>query len=408
MASFFISWELWQQMTFCLGAAICLVFVAGYGKLCWTHQYVKKQEAVDEERRTHDLEMRKSGLPAMKKVTEIPFGVRAIQSGIQVDGIWISSHSLPTKTQSTLVSMDISIPGRSNAKGKGLDTMAPVLALPSPHTSTPADDSRIEQPLSFGLHNSLQNFHPDALKTYRPSAPQVSEMETSTPTEGNAVGHSKESDSQARTGLQTYVPVAAHITEALDDPRQMRDTVFAAASYDHETPDANKSMPIPANKYQTAGPRRPTHHSERRLPTVDVLTPSSHHPIDGSDIPRSLNMTAAHVGYPGGTGAIVVPEPWASPEPGASYPNDSGHQHQRSQPTLPSPTFAPGDVHANRSRRIVNPGFEVLPAGTFNAGQSSSGDDADAEESWRHRPPRRLSLGGKAKLRKSPPSTSRG
>ncbi|KAG7109813.1 putative methyltransferase C25B8.09 like protein [Verticillium longisporum] len=128
MASFFISWQLWQQMTFCLGAAICLVFVTGYGKLCWTHQYVKKQEAVDEERRTHDLEMRKSGLPAMKKVTEIPFGVRAIQSGIQVDGIWISSHSLPTKTQSTLVSMDISIPGRSNAKGKGLDTMAPGLA----------------------------------------------------------------------------------------------------------------------------------------------------------------------------------------------------------------------------------------------------------------------------------------
>ncbi|CRK25280.1 hypothetical protein BN1723_014577 [Verticillium longisporum] len=407
MASFFISWELWQQMTFCLGAAICLVFVAGYWKLCWTHQYVKKQEAVDEERRTHDLEMRKSGLPAMNKVTEIPFGVRAIQSGIQVDGIWISSHSLPTETQSTLVSMDISIPGRSNAKGKGLDTMAPVLALPSPHTSTLADDSRIEQPLTFDLHYSLQTFHPDALKTYRPPAPLVSEKENSTPTERDALGHSKESDSQARTVLQTYVPIAAQIAEALDDSRQMRDAV-SAASCDRETTDTNKSIPIPANKYQTAGPRRPTHHSERRLPAVGVLTPSSHHAIDGSNITRLLNKAAAHVAYPEGTGAVVVPEPWTPPEPGASHPTESGHQHQRSRPTIPSPTFAPGDVHANRSRRIVNPGFEVLPAGTFAAGQNSSGDDADAEESWRHRRPRRLSLGGKAKLRKSPPSTSRG
>ncbi|RNJ61191.1 hypothetical protein D7B24_000044 [Verticillium nonalfalfae] len=407
MASFFISWELWQQMTFCLGAAICLVFAAGYWKLCWTHQYVKKQEAVDEERRTHDLEMRKSGLPAMNQVTEIPFGVRAIQSGIQVDGIWISSHSLPTETQSMLVSMNISIPGQSNAKGKGLDTMAPVLALLPPHTNTLADDSRIEQPLTFGLHNSLQNFHPDALKTYRPSAPLGFEKENSNSTERYALGHSKESESQARTVSQTYVPIAAPIAGALDGSRQMRDAVSAAASYDHETPDANKAIPIPANKYQTAGPRRPTHHPERRLPAVDVLTPSSHHPIDGSNIPRSLNMAAAHVAYPEGTGTVVVPEPWTPPEPGASYRIKSEHQHQRSRPTIPSPTFAPGDVHANRSRRIVNPGFEVLPAGTFTAGQSSSGDDADAEESWRHMRPRRLSQAGKAKLRKSPPSTSR-
>lgn len=50
---------------------------------------MSRQEVLDEEKRARVEEMSKTGLP-IKRGNNIPFGVRAIQSGIEVDGIWIS------------------------------------------------------------------------------------------------------------------------------------------------------------------------------------------------------------------------------------------------------------------------------------------------------------------------------
>ncbi|KAK4099748.1 hypothetical protein N658DRAFT_406826, partial [Parathielavia hyrcaniae] len=87
--TFFTSWDLWQQMTFVLAMAIVAVFCAGLGKLWWNNRLMKKQEVLDEEKRARTEDMRKTGLP-IKRANPVPFGVRAIQSGIEVDGIWIS------------------------------------------------------------------------------------------------------------------------------------------------------------------------------------------------------------------------------------------------------------------------------------------------------------------------------
>ncbi|KAK0672856.1 hypothetical protein QBC41DRAFT_242689 [Cercophora samala] len=86
---FFVSWELWQQMTFILAMGIVAVFCAGLIKLWWNNRLVRKQELLDEEKRLRVEEMRRSGL-GMKRTNDIPFGVRAIQGGVEVDGIWIS------------------------------------------------------------------------------------------------------------------------------------------------------------------------------------------------------------------------------------------------------------------------------------------------------------------------------
>src|SRR5690348_13036331 len=69
--------------------AIVAVFCAGLGKLWWNNRLMKKQEVLDEEKRARVEEIRKTGLP-MKRGNQVPFGVRAIQSGVEVDGIWIS------------------------------------------------------------------------------------------------------------------------------------------------------------------------------------------------------------------------------------------------------------------------------------------------------------------------------
>ncbi|KAK0733404.1 hypothetical protein B0T26DRAFT_633513 [Lasiosphaeria miniovina] len=86
---FFISWALWQQMTFVLAMAMVVVFCAGLVKLWWSNRLLRKQEILEEEKRARLQEMRKSGIPH-KRTNDIPFGIRAIQSGVEVDGIWIS------------------------------------------------------------------------------------------------------------------------------------------------------------------------------------------------------------------------------------------------------------------------------------------------------------------------------
>lgn len=58
-----------------------------------------KQEILDEEKRARTNEMQKTGLQMCSGV-DIPFGVRAIQCGVEVDGIWISR---PNTSNSTLV-----------------------------------------------------------------------------------------------------------------------------------------------------------------------------------------------------------------------------------------------------------------------------------------------------------------
>ncbi|KAH8759039.1 hypothetical protein F5883DRAFT_427264, partial [Diaporthe sp. PMI_573] len=91
--TFFASWELWQQMTFVLAMGIALVFLIGLMKLWWTNRHMKKIEQLDVEKEEHAAQMRRSGLSANKHrsrlESEISFGVKALESGAEVDGVWV-------------------------------------------------------------------------------------------------------------------------------------------------------------------------------------------------------------------------------------------------------------------------------------------------------------------------------
>ncbi|KAJ3945689.1 uncharacterized protein N0V96_004028 [Colletotrichum fioriniae] len=98
----FVDWELWQQMTFVLACAIGVVFIIGFVKLWWSNRYMAKLEIIDAEKRAHASEMESTGLPPPRKQSEIPFGVRAIQSGIEGKGKYVSMGPIsPASTNSS-------------------------------------------------------------------------------------------------------------------------------------------------------------------------------------------------------------------------------------------------------------------------------------------------------------------
>lgn len=130
--TFFVSWELWQQMTFVLAMGIAVVFLIGLMKLWWTNRHVKKIEELDAEKQVRAAQMRRSGLPSNRNSrlgSEIPFGVKALESGVEVDGVWVarmaSMASRPpdrkwsSKRRIRVPGLDVDVAGSSRRPGRG-------------------------------------------------------------------------------------------------------------------------------------------------------------------------------------------------------------------------------------------------------------------------------------------------
>ncbi|KAL8913191.1 MAG: hypothetical protein Q9171_001985 [Xanthocarpia ochracea] len=132
MGAFWNSWALWQKLTF------VLVFLAGMLKVAHNHWKLRKYTRLAKTRaaqRENSLG-RAPSAGRRKKGNDVPFGVRAIESGIEVDGVWISRSNTPAT----------STPG-SPALSALKETPAPVHPVPaSDRTSTVSNMSRLEIP----------------------------------------------------------------------------------------------------------------------------------------------------------------------------------------------------------------------------------------------------------------------
>lgn len=98
-AAFFTGWQLWQKLVFILGCAIVLTILIGGAKLAHTHWRLRKYSAVAEKERKEqalhrEMSQKRRG-PGVPRADEVPFGIRALERGVEVEGVWISRGNTP-------------------------------------------------------------------------------------------------------------------------------------------------------------------------------------------------------------------------------------------------------------------------------------------------------------------------
>lgn len=336
--------------------AIVAVFGAGLVKLWWNNRLMLKQEVLDEEKRTRVEEMRRSGL-SIKRASEIPFGVRALQKGVEVDGIWISRPaSLSEKAPIEKIASSTTLAGQdtdSHKKEGFSDTERSTSATPItlsgtiPRSST--GEGSIFQRLndSDSLNSSSQSAH-----LLTPLSKFASQGRRHPPSALNEDTLRRlEGQPQPKPLYDTYIPTSR-------GPSQRQPRQSSAASSSGESVDSR-----PPSVRSAGGKSYTSSHSSRLY--MAAAPQYHHHQQQHSYIP---------VRAPSGYMAYTQHEsPYSTTAP------IQGQGQEQGFPPAPEPTFGPGDLHLNRSSRKVNSGFEILPAGTFGSvvptdmGDSSQG-----------------------------------
>ncbi|KAI0165730.1 hypothetical protein GGR57DRAFT_448513, partial [Xylariaceae sp. FL1272] len=210
---FFTNWELWEKLTFVLAAGIVFVFFLGWMKLWLMQRHLKKHTILDEEKRVRQMEMRKSGLPVGRRV-DIPFGVRAIQSGVEVEGIWISRPATPAASRSPSKASSTTLePGsdtREEVKGKSVlrpsTTVTEVQPTPKPSPRPSPTSTTFDRSIRNEMQGSTGS-SPLGTPTYlSPPSPYHSHRSTSQSSRHPA---SRLEELRGRPQGQTHIPTSS-------------------------------------------------------------------------------------------------------------------------------------------------------------------------------------------------------
>ncbi|KHJ31925.1 hypothetical protein EV44_g0438 [Erysiphe necator] len=388
---FFQSWQLWEKMSFILGVALITVFIFGWAKLAWKIRIMKKQEIMDEEKRARRQELRASnqrGETIGKH--DIPFGIRAIQSGIQIDGIWISNPNTPVPSELTLSS----VLGGESSDDMSKSSVKPLSKVKS---QLRQKSSICARPESFGCYHAKNETLQDILEgkatriSYKPRRSSHLRYEGQGDGAGDALHHIQGTPFSRN---RTISPRSRRYNPADQDPdSSAADNERNSGTSDES--DATLSLEPPANADRSV-----------RL-TLNVTSDDNTEKTLLSDSPPLSREFLANIHDP--KTDLSVPDKdtlnddvpcFLQPEIIENREVSPSPSETETQKSLSPTPFKPGELHMNKISRKVNTGFEVLPAGTFGIPvefKANTSDHKKKQEATDKRPP--------AKLQKKPPDS---
>jgi hypothetical protein len=353
--------------------AIVAVFCAGLGKLWWNNRLMKKQEVLDEEKRARLGEMRRTGLP-IKRANNIPFGVRAIQSGVEVDGIWISRPASLNETASLKLASSTSLAGRDPDSQKGGrdylgDEKKSVLV-----TTTSLADKQTPSPSLTAVSQGPTD--PDPTRRSQPSAPPLSrfaahkaQRQSSCPAGGLDEDTLRKLEGQpaAKPLYETYVPTSS---SSRQEPRRPSQRSWESSS--RESVDSQpRSVRSTSGKSYSSSSHSSRYYMAR---TTQGGGRAGHDPppLGRCSETEGLDPFATPARTPSGfslLSQVDMSGPGAAPQ-------------GQEVVAAPEPAFGcSGDMqHVNRSSRRVNDGFEILPAGTFGMPRGGMAKHGESEQ----------------------------
>ncbi|PMD48632.1 hypothetical protein L207DRAFT_575289 [Hyaloscypha variabilis F] len=409
---FFYSWPLWEKMTFILGLAILGVFCIGYLKLLWMNRIVKKQEVVDEEKRTRIQVLRNSGqIVESRRSHDIPFGVRAIQSGITVDGIWISQSNTPIPSEIKLGhlrngSSEVVPPHDSNSSAEAADEKAPRGVRLSSRQGK--QQSSIDETRESNTDSLERQGTSETRLSYKPR--KSSHLRVGSHGEYDAItlDHLEGKPSSSPKKIYTHRPRGSRGNPLEVDSSSAADNERSSGTSDES--DATLSHHPKPRPRQSLLPQSTT----QGEPLTDVS-----YDLRSEQVRASVPLQSSRTEYfsiPLGSPDSETSDPFATPMESPSEASRT-HRPQTSAIALEASLlgeaqadfsnrarsvspFVPGELHVNKTVRKVNSGFEVLPAGTFGTpAELKSGDASQDEESGERR---------QSKLQKKPRTSMTG
>lgn len=343
---------------------------------------MREQEGRDEEERINVESLRQSGqLIEPRKSQDIPFGVRAIHSGIQVDGIWQSKGSTPMPA-----SIRFSHIRNSSSDLSGNQSPSPRASLDiSQAARPPSTRGRSSfRPSELGISHSGQSGIDESkayeVRGHRPSyKPQRSSHlrygdhrepsyneDTLDQLEGNE--QPEQERSQRTRGTQdAEIEVYASAAAVADNECSSGSETDVALSLNLQAKPYLQHQSLPFQHFGRNFLSAPSTATASRSPQVSLPSQSANVeyfplPVEPPENGKSDQFSASL------PGPVETPLPKFRP-PYAQTVRELRASGESQVPLLslsrsPSP-FIPGELHMNKAMRKVNSGFEVLPAGTF-------------------------------------------
>ncbi|KAJ5832239.1 hypothetical protein N7474_000550 [Penicillium riverlandense] len=216
--AFWLSWALWQKLSFVLGTLIIITLFAGFCVLAYNRWNLRRHAAAEAHVKEHVLL-----LPMLHK-DEVPFGARALESGMQTEGIWISNPNTPVPSPYMSGTPVGSLPSSPALKPSTIQPVSPglealinspmVTPLSGPSISTSRISSELELPPTYTSQPQLRGavHNRDGIYGNQPfvdNAPQ--------PQHGVLRGREKRASFHARIFGQSRTPIVPNTRETILD-----------------------------------------------------------------------------------------------------------------------------------------------------------------------------------------------